>query len=1679
MGKKWNINRVIALTMALVLIFSLFAFDKRFETEAVADAEEVYEIDVDAVFQEDQEETANVYFSGDQVKLTSSNYYLLNVDLNEAAEDQLATDSDATEIPKPELTINNIENKEVQIAIYSQETPNDYYILEGSIQLVCDDDKPVFSTSSINENDKYVEQKTDYILLAESGTLEYTVTVTDATSGVERVVYKTGTSDDNEVTLTPGADNTYTANITEPGSYTFYAYDNVGKETVGDTIIVKKPKTIQSVSVEYCYADTEESAAEKHYLLLPLEKVNATKQSVQVTVTITEKEETEEDEYVADVERTLHYKFGENSEFSVDFTNNQATFEIPANQASTSESTNRVSMWIENEFGEEEYLQSNGEGHIIFVEKESPSLSVSNITVRDEVISYDSYDALENKWTPNAKITFTATGSGAFIQEVGYKVDNQEYALNDANTDAFVCDNTIELAKGVLADGENNITIYAKDYFGKSKEEIVTLNIDATAPDVEITSQANNKSVDEVEKTLTYNNNTYYVLANSDASETITINASDESSGVEKLKVKINDTEVTVEGNTYSFTKTESGFYNVSVSAVDKAGNESEVKTFGFMINEEPVVTALKAEVDTESEPLGESGAIIHTNKSNVKVTYTATGLGLREEDITVCNQVIDWEDAVITEDADNSDIKTVTIVGTLPDEENMYDIGFSVKKPGTEITTDDTISITYDKTAPYDITVTAVEPYGTVEGTGTYYFNCTPAIYVEVKDNFSIDTFKIADNQTPQNCWTDTTDATEGDGYVEIAKHSLELTDAVENTPFQLTLTATDKAGNPKEVSIDRKFVYDTVAPELSVSGVNYWNSEKVQLNISASDDFYITKLETEVYCDDVLIESLSGEQTVTPATTDLNTSLSYSYNGKYKVTITAYDAAGNPSESITRNFVVDNTVPAVTWSGIPENPSQSNQDVTVKFSITDDYGIDPTNTDTGNASRVVITRYYTTYDGVTGKDTVSINKVSGKEISATSLCGQMNGKACSYYFEVEVRDNAGNSKPTMKTPTFYVDETAPDFTVSPLPSKTNDGYYNSAVSFNVSIKEQYALAHSISIVDKNASVNGNSCVTLSKNTINGTTGTSSVSVDTSNGTTSGTFALEITVTDAFGNKTTKDISFVIDKKKPVIAITAIPDVNRDSVTFRANISDDYKDGSYKIAVVRKDASGREVYRNDNYKNGTWKDTANLNLAETFSEEGDYTITVTAVDKAGNEAETKSVSFRIDKTAPVLSITGVNDTQTSGCTATFSISEDFDLSYKNSNQNTDVSVTITKKTDGSAESTIATLGYGDFSSGKPHTASYSFNEDGDYTITFNATDASGNKAATVTKTFKIDATAPTLAVSVTDKNAKTVQSYEAIGGQSLEDLNYVVMDVSVLETFFATNTVTFKVLKDGTDVSSQYFTEYRNSGETSNVIQTFEEDGVYNISISAVDELGNAAEDYSIVFKVDNTAPEVEATSVLSAFKSKADANGDILLNGDDFADILNKGYEALWNVNDTSVFTVDVKMDNVDFVDFSDLTDGYHKLTITVTDEVGHVSVQEFEFTYDGTAPRIIISGVEDGQIMHDSFKLTISLEDEEDTITKILINGETIDPALYQDTNRYEFNVEEYGNYEIMVEAVDAAGNVSSTYDSETGEIFSFQLKEKTSPVLYIIIILVIILLLALIIILIIRNRKKKNV
>jgi len=114
------------------------------------------------------------------------------------------------------------------------------------------------------------------------------------------------------------------------------------------------------------------------------------------------------------------------------------------------------------------------------------------------------------------------------------------------------------------------------------------------------------------------------------------------------------------------------------------------------------------------------------------------------------------------------------------------------------------------------------------------------------------------------------------------------------------------------------------------------------------------------------------------------------------------------------------------------------------------------------------------------------------------------------------------------------------------------------------------------------------------------------------------GAYTLEVTAVDPAGNSSKAVINFTIDKTAPEITITGVEEGKAYNTNITPIIAIDDN-----TAVVTKTLNGAAY-------NG-----------EEITAEGAYTLEVTAVDSVGNSSKAV-INFIIDKTAPVITITGV-----------------------------------------------------------------------------------------------------------------------------------------------------------------------------------------------------------------------------------------------------------------------------------------------------------------------------------------------------------------------------------------------------------------------------------------------------
>src|SRR5262249_38123626 len=118
------------------------------------------------------------------------------------------------------------------------------------------------------------------------------------------------------------------------------------------------------------------------------------------------------------------------------------------------------------------------------------------------------------------------------------------------------------------------------------------------------------------------------------------------------------------------------------------------------------------------------------------------------------------------------------------------------------------------------------------------------------------------------------------------------------------------------------------------------------------------------------------------------------------------------------------------------------------------------------------------------------------------------------------------------------------------------------------------------------------------------------------------GGHTLIVSATDKAGNSTIATVGFVIDAKRPTIAISGVT----EGAYYRAAVAPQFSASDAHLATVVATLNGQP------FASGA-----------TVSGDGSYRLMVTAADAAGNVASS-SISFVIDTIAPSIAVTGVSD---------------------------------------------------------------------------------------------------------------------------------------------------------------------------------------------------------------------------------------------------------------------------------------------------------------------------------------------------------------------------------------------------------------------------------------------------
>lgn len=398
------------------------------------------------------------------------------------------------------------------------------------------------------------------------------------------------------------------------------------------------------------------------------------------------------------------------------------------------------------------------------------------------------------------------------------------------------------------------------------------------------------------------------------------------------------------------------------------------------------------------------------------------------------------------------------------------------------------------------------------------------------------------------------------------------------------------------------------------------------------------------------------------------------------------------------------------------------------------------------------------------------------------------------------------------------------------------------------------------------------------------------------------GEYDLCFEVADIVGNtyEKKKEEHFVVDKTLPELELS-FSETEGNGIYYRENrimyitVKDD-NFTEYRVDIIRDEDTAYISKQNE------WTENKGAySTYVTFEGEAKYGFTVEVTDKAGNMVSEYIPSFVVDKNAPIISFSGVENegAYNAGVSPKVSISDGY---YDK--ENLDISIS------GDRQGKLETLGvYEDTNRGQRFTfdkiemTSGNASVDDVYTITVRNVDKAGNES-TEDIVFSVNYLGSSYEISENLSNIAGSYVHEVTEVRFTEiNPSRLVGDETVVTLY--RNGIPM-ILKEGTDyeiskneVSGKYSVyDYHIFDEC------FVADGVYEITVSTIDEAGNSNDntqydkDADIRFAVDNTAPIINVYGVASndiyelpsktvefaSFDNLTDTTISVFVNGEEY---------------------------------------------------------------------------------------------------------------------------------------------------------------------------------------------------
>lgn len=677
-------------------------------------------------------------------------------------------------------------------------------------------------------------------------------------------------------------------------------------------------------------------------------------------------------------------------------------------------------------------------------------------------------------------------------------------------------------------------------------------------------------------------------------------------------------------------------------------------------------VTVNGTEVDAGSVLLAEGetltdGVIWQSEQSDSTEGEQSNGAEGEESDDAREEEATAAETAVSTAFTVDADAVTASEPGnTDPAEDNLVEVTVTVTSlsGGTAV---ETLTFCVDQNAP------VIESSYQAAETGTSFavggsasgraYACQPVTLTltVTEKNFCAEDFTVTVNGAE----------TGGAEYTWESEGSVHTATLIfsGDWDYAVTCSCTDIPGNTAEEYGTDYFAVDTTAPAGEVTESlqgTVWSSwsDRILFGLSANTEVTMAvtasdaasgmteiaySLQTGAVSQSALASlhwtavSVSGSS---GETVSLTVSLP-AMNRRYVVYVRLTDRAGNVTYLNSGGVILDDTAPEVRITGCSSGEIY-NGDVTVSVEVTD-----PDPEDNGGSSGVASVTYQVLSGGAVTQ-TGELDTGGGD----ITVSGSLNN-ADDVTVEVTVTDRAGNSF-TQVSESFGIDITAPEVVITGVEDQSaNRGTVAPVVTMTDANFDAGAVT--VTLVGANTGmvdISGMAAVTGDEQGMVYTFRDFGSGMDD-------IYTLTAYATDAAGNQTVRSITFSVNRNgstyllgtyvKNLIA-EGITNAPQDIVVTEVNV--DALTG-YSVTYT---LDGRIVTLTEGVDysvsvsggGGAWHRYVYTIYADVFQQDGTYVITIYSEDAAenatSNQVKEKEITFTVDQTAPVISLSDLED---------------------------------------------------------------------------------------------------------------------------------------------------------------------------------------------------------------------------------------------------------------------------------------------------------------------------------------------------------------------------------------------------------------------------------------------------